>query len=219
MRAPRGIAFDLDGTLVDSRRDIAAACNHALVATGRAPLDLDVIAGFVGDGVRTLVARASGLPEDAPDLELLVQALVTYYAAHPVVHTTWMPGALTALDSFRDLPIALVTNKARPVTLAVLEALGVGARFTFVYAGGDGPLKPAAAPVEAAARGLGVSVDAMWVVGDGPQDILAARAAGAPAIALLGGFTSEARLRDAGPEAVLASLGELDELRRHASPG
>jgi phosphoglycolate phosphatase len=214
VRPPGAVAFDLDGTLIDSRLDIAAACNHVLVAAGRAPLDIAVIATFVGDGVRALVSRAFGIPSDSPDLDELERAFVARYSAHAVAHTTWMPGALDALEALRDIPVAVVTNKARSVTLAVLEALGAGDRFAFVYAGGDGPLKPRPEPVLAAARALGVPVDALWVVGDGDQDLLSARAAGAVAVGVLGGFGSEARLRAALPEALLASLVELPALVR-----
>jgi phosphoglycolate phosphatase len=123
-----------------------------------------------------------------------------------------MPGALAALDAVRGLPLALVTNKARAVTLAVLEGLGTAHRFAFVYAGGDGPLKPRPEPIVATARALGVPVEALWVVGDGDQDILSARAAGAVAIAVLGGFGTEERLRAAQPDAVLPSLADLAAL-------
>ena len=88
--------------------------------------------------------------------------------------------------------------------------------FAFVYAGGDGPLKPDPAPVAAAARALDVPPDSLWVIGDGRQDVQAARAAGATAIAVLGGFTSEARLREAAPDALLPSLAGLVELRARA---
>ena len=141
MRRPEAVAFDLDGTLIDSRLDIAAACNHVLEAEGRAPLEVQRIATFVGDGVRALVSRAFALPMDAPALDALERAFVARYAAHAVAHTTWMPGALGAVEALRGTPLAVVTNKARSVTLAVLEALGAGDRFAFVYAGGDGPLK------------------------------------------------------------------------------
>jgi phosphoglycolate phosphatase len=212
MRRPEGVAFDLDGTLVDSRLDIAAACNHVLTAAGRAPLEPDVIASFVGDGVRALVSRAFGMPRDAPELDALEAAFVERYAAHPVERTTWMPGALAALDALRDLPLAIVTNKARPVTLAVLAGLGESHRFAFVYAGGDGPLKPRPEPVLAVAHALSLAPHALWVVGDGEQDLYSARAAGAPAVAVLGGFAAEARLREARPDAVLRSLLELPDL-------
>jgi phosphoglycolate phosphatase len=214
VRRPQAVAFDLDGTLIDSRLDIAAACNHVLVAAGRAPLDVEVIATFVGDGVRALVSRAFAMAPGSPGLDALEQAFVARYAAHAVDQTTWMPGALDALEALRGTPVAIVTNKARSVTLAVLEALGAGARFAFVYAGGDGPLKPRPEPVLAVARALGVPVEALWVVGDGEQDLLAARAAGAVGIGVLGGFGAEARLRAALPDALLPSLAELPALVR-----
>ena len=214
MRRPEAVAFDLDGTLVDSRRDIASACNHVLESEGRAPVDVEVIATFVGDGVRALVSRAFALPMDSPALDALERAFVARYTAHAVEHTTWMPGALDALEALRGMPLAVVTNKARSVTLAVLDALGASDRFAFVYAGGDGPLKPRPEPVAAVARALAVPAEALWVVGDGDQDLLSARAAGAVAIGVLGGFGSEARLRAASPDAVLASLRELPALVR-----
>ena len=214
---PRAIAFDLDGTLIDSRLDIAAACNHALVLAGRLPIDPDVIATYVGDGVRTLAARAFGLDVEDPALTPHTEALVRYYEAHPVDHTRWMPGAHEALDAAGELPLALVTNKARPVTLAVLEALGARSRFAFVYAGGDGPLKPSPEPILACARGLSTETASLWVIGDGDQDVLAARAAGAYAVAVLGGFSPEERLRAAAPDAVLGSIAELPTLIRAAS--
>src|SRR3984957_19688611 len=76
MRLAQGIAFDLDGTLIDSRLDIAAACNHILVAAGRVPLAPEIIATFVGDGVRVLVSKAFALPLDAPELDDLETAFV-----------------------------------------------------------------------------------------------------------------------------------------------
>lgn len=212
MKAPLAFAFDLDGTLVDSRLDIVAACNHVLVHAGRAPLAPEVVEGFVGDGVRKLVARAFGLADDAPELDALADEFVRYYAAHPADRTTWMPGALAALDALSGLPTALVTNKARAVTLRVLDALGGGERFAFVYAGGDGPLKPSPAPIVAVAGAFGVEVPALWVIGDAAQDVRAARAAGAVAVAVLGGFATEEKLRAARPDALLRSIDELPAL-------
>jgi phosphoglycolate phosphatase len=216
MRRAQGVAFDLDGTLIDSRLDIAAACNHILVGAGRVPLAPEIIATFVGDGVRALLSKAFVLPMEDPALDDLEEAFVARYAAHPVDQTTWMPGALAALDALRDLPLAVLTNKARSVTLAVLDAMGARARFAFVYAGGDGPLKPHPEPVLAVARGLAVPPEALWVIGDGRQDLDAALAAGSVAVAVLGGFTTEARLLEAKPHALLGSLVELPELLRNA---
>jgi 2-phosphoglycolate phosphatase len=216
LQRAHAVAFDMDGTLIDSRLDIAAACNHVLAGAGRAPVDPEIIATFVGDGVRSLVSKAFALPMDAPELDDLEAAFIARYAAHPVEHTRWMPGAQAALDALRALPLAVVTNKARKVTLAILEALGVSARFAFVYGGGDGPLKPHPEPVLAVARAFSVAPTALWMVGDGWQDLDAAHAAGAVAVGVLGGFTTEARLVESRPDALLGSLVELPELLRNA---
>ena len=212
---PRAILFDLDGTLVDSRGDIAAACNHTLEWAGRPPLPASTVAGFVGDGARTLLSRAFDIPRESPELDPLLAEWTRFYSAHPIERTTWMPGAERAL---RDLPargvrLALVTNKARVVTQAILDALGVSSRFDALYAGGDGPLKPSPEAVQRVCATLGIATGDAWVVGDGSQDIGAARAAGARAVGVLGGFPPEARLRAAQPDAVYPTLDALlDEL-------
>jgi phosphoglycolate phosphatase len=210
--SPRALAFDLDGTLVDSRLDIAAACNHTLAWAGRSPLAEDVIATFVGDGARTLLARAFGLDRTSPELDAPLAEFVRWYAAHPVVHTRWMTGAIEALDGLAHLPIALVTNKARAVTIPILDALGVRSRFAFVVAGGDGPLKPSPEPLFAIGRALSIEPRDIWSIGDATQDIGMARAAGSVAIAVLGGFHAEERLREAQPDVVIHSLLELGDL-------
>jgi 2-phosphoglycolate phosphatase len=205
---PRGVVFDLDGTLIDSRADIAAACNHVLTWAGRSPLPVETVSGFVGDGARSLLSRAFDMPADATEIEPLFVEWQRYYLAHPVDHTRFMPGAervIAALDA-RAIGLALVTNKARPVVLAILDALGLAARFRGVYAGGDGPLKPSAVPIVAMAEALGLTPGELWVIGDGAQDIEAAHAAGARSIAIAAGFHSDARLRAAQPAQLYASL-------------
>lgn len=201
-----GLIFDLDGTLIDSRRDIADACNHALVTHGRSPLPLETILPMIGDGARALVARAFALPESDAMVD---QALATFkarYLAHPCVHTVLLPGAREALAS--GPPCALVTNKPRDVTLLVLEALGIADAFSAIWGGGDGPLKPAPDSVRAVAAQLGIDPRHAWMIGDGPQDVLAGCAAGAFTVAVRG-IADEERLMAANPDLVVASLEEL----------
>ena len=211
---PLAVAFDLDGTLIDSREDIARACNHVLVWAGRAALPVSTVAGFVGDGARTLLARAFDVRKDAEEIEPLLAEWTRFYAAHPIERTTWMPGAKGALDAVAaaGLRAALITNKARVVTSAILAALGVSDRFAAVYAGGDGPLKPDPEPVRSVARALGIRPEELWMVGDGVQDVGAGRAAGAPTIGVLGGFHAPPALERAGPTVTLASLARFPEL-------
>lgn len=217
MKLPRAraILFDLDGTLVDSRKDIAAACNHALAAVGRPPLDEATIAGFVGDGARMLLSRALQTGAGAePILDEALARFQAFYARHAADHTTWMPGALDALEALTDRALALVTNKPREATLAVLEALGQGARFGAIVAGGDGPLKPDPRAVHAALGPLHVLPAEAWMVGDGRQDIEAGRAAGCSTVAVRGGFGTAEQLAAARPDCTLDSLVGLVALVR-----
>lgn len=211
------VVFDLDGTLIDSRGDIAAAVNHSLLSSGRRALPASTIATFVGDGARTLLARASRLSEADAELDSLLEAFLDYYADHPTDFSKWVDGAPTILDKITelDLPICLCTNKDRRVTDAILAKLGVRTRFRAIYAGGDGPeKKPSASPLLTLAAKLDVGAPSLVMVGDGPQDVEAARRAGCRVVGIASGYTPRERLIAAKPDVILENLGELYEVVR-----
>ena len=210
MPEPRGIVFDLDGTLIDSAEDIAASVNHALVDNGRKPLPIATIRRFVGDGARILCARAVGLPEKHADVDKVLQGYLDYYLAHPTDHTRWMPHARAVLDELRRFRLAIATNKPRNTTDVVLARLGVRSLFSAVSAGGDVPaIKPSPEPIFAIAKQLGLGVAQMVMVGDGPQDVEAGRRAGCRTIGVRGGFLPPERLIAAQPDVIIGSLAEL----------
>jgi phosphoglycolate phosphatase len=213
-RTPRAIVFDLDGTLIDSRGDIAAACNHALEQSGRQRLSVEKISTMVGDGARALVARAFDLPGDSAEVENALTHFHAYYIQNPAKFSIYLPGAITTLSALRErgLQLALATNKPRPTTLAVMAAMDMSKYFSAVTAGGDGPLKPAPDPLQRIFGELGVDARDAWMVGDGTQDIGAARAVGCTAIAVGGGFVPRARLEAAKPDAWIDSLDDLLKL-------
>ncbi len=208
--APLAIVFDLDGTLVDSRRDIAAAANHALTLRGYPALPLDEVAAAVGDGARVLLARLSREAPESAAVDALLQAFLPYYTAHAADATRLMPGAAEALVALRALPLALCTNKPRDTTNALLRALKIESLFSAVIGGGDlARLKPDPMPLAVIAQQFGLQASELAIVGDGPQDILCGRAAGSLTIGVLGGIAREAALRNAAPDLLLASLWEL----------
>jgi phosphoglycolate phosphatase len=213
MPEPRGIVFDLDGTLIDSAGDIAAAVNHALLDNGRKPLPMATIRRFVGDGARMLCSRAVGLPEKHPDVDKVLQSYLAFYLAHPTDHTRWMPQARAVLDALRHYRLAIATNKPRSTTDVVLARLGVRSLFSAVTAGGDVPaVKPSPEPILAIAKQLGLNADQMVMVGDGPQDVEAGRRAGCRTIGVQGGFLAPERLIAAQPDVIIESLAELPDI-------
>jgi phosphoglycolate phosphatase len=155
------------------------------------------------------MARALRAADGDATLEKALALFHAYYIDHPAKHTTLMAGADAVLRAGRALPRGLCTNKARASTLAVVTALGLDGQFSAIFAGGDGPLKPDPGPVRALLAGFGVAADETWMVGDGPQDVLAGKAAGCFTVAVLGGFASRHRLEAARPDWIVGSLYEL----------
>ena len=204
------IVFDLDGTLIDSRADIANAANHALAAHGFSTLSVPEISSFVGDGARVLLERAARLAPGAAELEPLLSTFLAYYAAHPTDHTLLIPGAHEALTQLAHLPLALCTNKPRAITDAVLANLRLPTRFAAIVAGGDVPKnKPDPLPLLHIAQALSLRPSELVMVGDGPQDILCAKAAGARSVGVEGGMQGAEKLLATNPDVMLRSLAEL----------
>ncbi|HEY6078177.1 MAG TPA: HAD-IA family hydrolase [Polyangiaceae bacterium] len=210
-----GVVFDLDGTLVDSRRDIAEAANYALVRAGHAALPHAELESFVGDGAALLMARAARLEVKDERVAPMVAIFLDYYAEHPIDYTELMPGAELALGALAQYRFGICTNKPRRTALAVLDGLALTARFAGIVAGDDLPeRKPDPAMVHETARRIGVPVTEVVMVGDGPQDVLAGRAAGALTVGVRGGIQAFERLAEARPDAMIETLAELPEVLR-----
>lgn len=215
MARPRAVVFDLDGTLIDSRRDIAVATNAMLAEHHLPTLTEQEVTKYIGDGARALVAGAAGLPLEDGRVDGLLASYLRHYSEHPTAHTTWMPGTREALEALSGLPLAVCTNKSRSTTELVLRDLGLERYFATVVAGGDTRAhKPDAEPLLLVARRLRVEPDALVMVGDGPQDIGCARAVGARSVGVEGGILPIDRLRATHPDVLIRSLAELPEVVR-----
>ncbi|MBX3623093.1 MAG: HAD-IA family hydrolase [Rhizobacter sp.] len=179
------LCFDLDGTLVDSAAGIAHALNTSLQSVGLRRFELDTVRGWVGDGPDVLIRRAlEACALRAADLTALAAQLRTSFDAvtlrEPMAEGAAYDGVGALLHALSaDYPLAVVTNKPTPLARAVLDAAGLLGAFDSVH-GADTPAqrKPAPLLIQQACAQLDVPVADTLMVGDGPADLLAARAAG-----------------------------------------
>ena len=209
------VAFDLDGTLVDSALDIARAVDKALLELGERTYGVDHIKGWVGEGLTKLLKRAlTGDIDGDPDPALVAKARDVFrghYLAGLAVDTRLYAGAVEAMDALEGrYALACITNKSMVYTEPLLKALGVLDRFQVVVGGDTVPaLKPDPRPLLYAADRLGLAPSACCMVGDSRYDILAATAAGFRAVAVSYGYSQGADLKALGAETELDSLSEL----------
>jgi phosphoglycolate phosphatase len=210
----RVFLFDLDGTLIDSRNDIACALNLALRRTGFPELTVDRAGAFVGDGVQMLIRRAleevTGREPDEASIAGTKDAYLQEYEAHMLDTTRLYPGVVELLDRLSWGAFAVVTNKPQRFSSDILRELGILGRFDVVLGGDSVPLrKPDPAPLLEAIRICGGTAQESAMIGDSPVDIVAGKAAGTATCAFTGGFRSRDELADAGPDIVVDALPDL----------
>jgi len=209
----RLIIFDLDGTLIDSRVDVANAANAARASVDLASLPLETVQGYVGDGVTKLVERI--LPENKRDaFDAALAAFLEFYAAHSLDHTTLYPGVRETVETLaQSRKLAVVTNKRRYLTMPILEGLGIAGFFAQVV-GGDGPLarKPSPEPLLSVCEAEGIPPNESLMVGDSPTDVSAARAAGISVCGVTYGYKPPEVVRAANPDFIINSIPGLLEL-------
>lgn len=208
------IAFDLDGTLVDSAPDIGHALNTAFAAAGLATFELPQVRCWVGDGPDVLIERALqafGRPNTSPTLrDELRRSFDQATLAAPLLHGAVCAGVAALVDALRnELPMVVVTNKPTPLARAVLKAAGLLEAMAGVF-GADhaGLRKPGPALLINAARHLGIAPARLLMVGDGAADLGAAKAAGCAAAHVGWGY-GELSLADAGSVWRIASPEQL----------
>lgn len=191
------IAFDLDGTLVDSAPDLALSINLMLSELGRQTHAEDVICGWVGNGAEVLIKRAlSGSKDIAEDIEPTLysharELFEKHYRDNICVNSRLYPRVLEVLTqlSIRQVPLALVTNKPLMFTKPLLEALGIGEFFSVVL-GGDclARKKPDPLPLQHVLQQWALKPGQLIMVGDSKNDILAARAANCKSFGVTYGY-------------------------------
>ena len=189
MNSKKLIIFDLDGTLVNSCRDLATAVNLMRAHYNLPALALEDIRGYVGNGVRMLVTRA--LQGTTVDVNEALQVQIPLYRAHAVDQTTLYPGVLEGLKQLRERGdiLAVATNKPAESCDIILKHLGIYDWFISVLAADRFPvLKPAPDMITHIMTLAGVTPENTWVVGDNYTDLEAARRAGVSSIFVTYGY-------------------------------
>ncbi len=208
--AARAILFDLDGTLVDSRQDLATAVNRVRGELGAAALSLAAVSGMVGEGARILLERA--LPALAPAaFEAAFASFLRHYDAVCLDTTTLYPGLADLLrDAAARAHLAVVTNKPESMARKILEHLGVRGCFA-VIVGGDtlSVRKPDPEVVRATAATLGLASAEVVLVGDSLIDAATAEASGCGLCLVTWGFRPRAELAAGYSDALCDTATEL----------
>jgi phosphoglycolate phosphatase len=218
-RALRAVLFDLDGTLLDTAADIAAALNGALAEAGLDTVPVARVRTFIGRGVPTLIERAlAHLGAAGSDCAPLLERFHAHYArieARGELTAVIYPGVSAGLVALheRGLRLAVVTNKPTRAATDLLERRGLARCIQAVVGGDSGlPRKPHPQPLLRACGELGVAPAAAFMVGDSLVDVQAARAAGLPVVCVPYGYNEGNDPRTLPCDAFIESLAELPAL-------
>ena len=185
----RAIIFDLDGTLIDSKRDLIHSVNAMMEEMHRVQLAAEVISGYIGHGAPQLVARALGGTATEEELKHGLQFFLSYYEEHKMDCTSAYPGVPETLSQLGHIPMAVLTNKPVRISVRILQALGLADRFRVIYGGNSFETKkPDPLGAKTILRDLNVEPAEALIVGDSEVDVQTARNAGTRAAAVNYGF-------------------------------
>ncbi len=214
----RLLIFDLDGTLIDSKLDLANAVNATRAFLRMGPIDHDTIASYVGNGAPLLIRRAIGPDFDEEHLARALDFFLRYYREHKLDHTRFYPGVREALNSFGGRILTVLTNKPVRISREILEGLGVAALFRSVLGGNSFETKkPHPEGVHNILRDSGVSAGQAMIVGDSDVDVLTGRNAGIHTCGVSYGFAPHT-FEFHPPDLLVHNLGELAALLDGAVP-
>ncbi|MBZ5522142.1 MAG: HAD-IA family hydrolase [Acidobacteriia bacterium] len=203
------LIFDLDGTLVDSRLDLANSINAMLRHCGKHELPNEVIASYIGDGAPMLVRRSLGDPDDEPYLQRALEFFLLYYREHKLDNTYVYAGVRESLEAIRarydgnPVRMAVLSNKPVGPSRAIVEALDLGQYFFQVYGGNSfHTKKPDPVGVEALLQEASAGPDETVIIGDSDVDVVTARNSGIYSVGVKYGLAPHT-LEEAPPDVLV----------------
>lgn len=210
------LLFDLDGTIIDSAPDVCASVNRTLETMDRPPITVEDTKMLVGFGARTLCEKTlamTGKPGSEEDVNLLLTGFLDSYRKNPSEHTVVFPGALEALNLFKDagIQLGICTNKPEATCFPVLDALELRHFFSSVICGDTLEFrKPDPRHVFHTLDDMGAELSKTAFIGDSEADIEAANNAGLPSVLVTFGYC-HVPFDELGANAVIDHFHELDE--------
>jgi phosphoglycolate phosphatase len=215
------LIFDLDGTLIDSKLDLAHAVNATRRHMGKGPLEQERVYSYVGNGAPVLIRRALGDQATEAEVQEALEYFLEYYREHKLDYTTLYPGVRESLDRLlaAGKQMAVLTNKPVNISRAIVEGLGLGPHFFRVYGGNSFDFKkPHPVGVEALMRETGTGRDRAIMVGDSAVDVQTARNAGIRSCGVTYGFQPET-LADPAPDLLVDRIEDFANWLLRGSAG
>jgi phosphoglycolate phosphatase len=203
------VIFDLDGTLVDSKKDLAMGVNATREHLGLAALPLETVTSYVGHGVVVLIKNALGDNASKGNVEKGLAFFLDYYGRHLLDNTVAYPGVRETLAELGDRKLAILTNKPTRLSREIIEGLGLIRYFSEICGGDSFPLKkPDPMGINTLMKTLSTTAGRTLMVGDSDTDILTGRNAGVWTCGVTYGYGAES-VEKAAPDLLIENLREL----------
>jgi phosphoglycolate phosphatase len=202
------LIFDLDGTLIDSRLDLANSVNATRETMGKGALPHELISSFVGNGAPVLIRRAMGPEASDEQVREALEFFLNHYRRHAVDYTGLYPGVRGALDRLyhAGMKLAVLTNKPVRISKSIMEHFGLMPLMFRIYGGNSFEhKKPHRIGIDTLRSEAGAEAGQTWMVGDSYVDVQTARNAGVPCCGVTYGFQPET-FREFPPDVLVDRL-------------
>jgi phosphoglycolate phosphatase len=206
------LIFDLDGTLVDSKKDLTASVNHIRHQFDLPVLTEEEIARFIGSGALMLIRRVLGAKATESNVQMGLQMFLSYYRAHMLDSTTLYAGVRETLEALSGCRLAVLTNKPVHFSCAMLDGLGIYKHFAAVYGGNSfDHKKPDPVGVFQILSDTKGNRERTWMIGDSSVDVLTGRNAGVKTCGVTYGYATET-FKEVPPDYLIDNFSDLEAL-------
>ncbi len=205
------LIFDLDGTLIDSRLDLANSVNATRAEMGKPPLEHSLVYSYVGNGAPVLIRKAMGPEASDAEVKHALQFFLDYYRDHAVDATELYPGVRESLDRLHaaGMQLAILTNKPVRISEAIMKHFALDSMLFRIYGGNSfEQKKPDPVGIDKLRAETGAAADQTWMVGDSIVDMQTARNAGVMACGVTYGFQPET-LKECPPDLLVDRMEDF----------